>query len=64
MDWYGLIVNVAAVFAGLFIYIGITRTKWGKKFTDYPYAIMLVSVLAACLIGFLLRLVLDRFLPA
>ena len=55
MDWSGLICNLIAIFAGLFIYIGILHTKWGKTHEDYQYAIMLAAVIGACLIGGLLR---------
>lgn len=56
MDWQGLIINLIAIFAGLFIYIGISNTKWGRNHEEYQYAIMLAAVIGACLIGGLLRL--------
>jgi len=55
MDWAGLIINVAAIFAGLALYIVILRTKWGQEHEGYQYAIMLLCIIAACLIGGLLR---------
>ncbi len=57
MDWTGLIINLIAIFAGLFIYIGISNTQWGRDHEEYQYAIMLAAVLAACLIGGVLRMV-------
>ena len=55
MDWRGLFINLIAIFAGLFVYITISNTKWGKEHEDFQYAIMLFSVLGACLIGGVLR---------
>lgn len=49
MDWIGLILNIAAIFAGVFIYIGIAHSKWGKKHENIQFFIMLVSILLACL---------------
>ena len=57
MDYSGLFINLAAIFAGLFVYIGILRTKWGQEHEEQQYAIMLVSVLGACIIGGGLRLI-------
>ena len=50
-----MLINVAAIVSGLFIYIGITNTKWGKEHTDIQYFIMLVSILCAVLVGGLIR---------
>ena len=55
LDWQGLIVNIIAIFAGLFVYIGIANTKWGREHEEYQYAFMLASVLGACIVGGLLR---------
>ncbi len=55
MDWSGLIINVTAIFVGLGIYIAITKSKWGEKHQEYQYAIMLVTILLACLLGGFLR---------
>ena len=55
MDTVNMLVNVAAIFSGLFLYIGISNTKWGKEHSDYPYAMMLVSILFAVLVGGLIR---------
>jgi hypothetical protein len=55
MNTVEFIINASAIFSGLFIYMGIMRTKWGKDHANYQYAIMLVSVLLAALIGGILR---------
>lgn len=55
MDWIGLIINVVAIFVGLFIYIGISYTKWGKKHSDMQFFIMLVSILSPCIIAGIIR---------
>ncbi len=59
MNWSGLIINLVAIFAGLAIYILIMNSKWGKEHEEIQYAIMLVAVLAACLIGGLLRFIIG-----
>lgn len=55
MEWKNLIINVIAIFAGLFIYIGISYTKWGKKHSDMQFFIMLVSILSPVVIVGLIR---------
>lgn len=55
MDWKNLIVNVVAIFVGLTIYIFLMRSEWGKKHNDIQFAIMLFTVLLACLIGGVVR---------
>lgn len=55
LDWAGLIINVAAVFIGLFIYLGVVRTRWGREHFKYQFFIMLVCLLAAVLIAWGLR---------
>lgn len=55
MDYIGLIINIAAIFIGLFIYIGISHTAWGKKHEDMQFFIMLVSILLACAVAGLIR---------
>ena len=55
MDWIGLICNLVALVAGLFLYIGITNSKFGKKYENLQYGIMLVCVIAACVIGGVLK---------
>lgn len=57
MNWIKLILNVAALFAGLFIYIGMVSSKWGKEHTNLQYFLMLTAVLAAVLIGWLLQVI-------
>ena len=64
MDWSGLTINVVAIFVGLGIYIGLSRTKWGREHTEYQYALMLLAILVACVIGYVLRVVMERFLLA
>ena len=61
MDWKGLIGNFIAIFFGLFLYILITNSKWGKSHEKYQYAIMLVCVLLACLFGFGLKFLIGMF---
>ena len=55
MDTPNLIINVTAIFSGLFLYMWLIRTKWGKKHEDFQYGIMLLAVLLAALIGGFLR---------
>ena len=55
MDTANMLINVAAIFAGLLIYIFISNTKWGKKHEQYQYAIMLMAIMAAVLLGGLVR---------
>ena len=55
MNVVEFIVNVTAIFTGLFIYIGAIRSKWGKEHEQHQYAIMLGAVLLAALIGGFLR---------
>lgn len=50
-----MLINVVAILSGLAIYILVCRTKWGKEHDEYQYAIMLGSIMAAVLIGGLLR---------
>lgn len=57
MDWLNMIINVIAIFAGLGIYLGVMYTKWGREHEGYQYAIMLAAILAACLVGGLLRFI-------
>ncbi|MBQ7149134.1 MAG: hypothetical protein IJR96_10345 [Pseudobutyrivibrio sp.] len=55
MDTANMLINVAAILGGLGIYILISNTKWGRAHEQYQYAIMLVAVLAAVLLGGLAR---------
>ena len=44
-----------AIFIGLGVYLIIMHTKWGREHEQYQFAIMLAAVLAACLVGGILR---------
>ena len=55
MDWLNLIINVIAIFAGLALYLVIQNSKWGREHTQYQYAIMLGTILLACIVGGVLR---------
>lgn len=55
MNTANMLINVAAILAGLMFYILITNTKWGRKHEDYQYAIMLIAIMAAVLLGGLVR---------
>ena len=55
MDTANMLINVAAILAGLVLYIFVTNTKWGKDHEQYQYMIMLGTILIAVLIGGLLR---------
>ena len=59
MDWLNMIINVIAIFAGLGLYLVVMHTKWGREHEGYQYAIMLASILVACLVGGLLRYILG-----
>ncbi len=61
MDWIGLIGNVIAIFVGLIIYIIIANTKWGKAHSKAQYAIMLVCIILAVLIGWGIKLLIRHF---
>lgn len=50
-----MLINVAAIVSGLFIYIFICNTKWGKEHEQIQYAIMLMAILFAVLVGGLIR---------
>ncbi len=51
MDTANMLINVAAILGGLGIYIFITNTEWGKMHAQYQYALMLVAIMTAVLIG-------------
>jgi hypothetical protein len=55
MDTANMLINVAAIFGGLLIYIFISHTKWGKDHEDYQYLLMLIAILSAVLLGGLVR---------
>lgn len=58
MDWLNMIINVIAIFAGAWDLSGLSmHTKWGREHEGYQYAIMLAAILAACLVGGLLRFI-------
>lgn len=58
MNYINMLINVAAILAGLFIYIAISNSKWGKAHEEYQYAIMLAAILSAVLIGGCIRILL------
>lgn len=55
MNWIGLASSVIAIFLTLGIYIGFVNSKLGKKLADYQYAIMVVIIIIACVIGWVLK---------
>ncbi|CBK73731.1 hypothetical protein CIY_08570 [Butyrivibrio fibrisolvens 16/4] len=55
MDTANMLINVAAILAGLVLYIFVTNTKWGKDHEQYQYMIMLGTILVAVIVGGLLR---------
>ena len=55
MEYSSLVINVIAIVFGLCIYIGIVNSKWGKEHAEYQYGIMLAAIMAAVLIGGLIR---------
>ena len=55
MDTANMLINVVAILTGLFLYIGVTNTKWGKEHEGYQYAIMLGTILFAVLVGGFIR---------
>lgn len=59
MDWKGLISSVAALFAGLLLYILFVNSKIGKKYEHYQYAVMVAVIIAACVIGGILKYLLG-----
>ncbi|MDD6428953.1 hypothetical protein [Candidatus Weimeria sp. HCP3S3_B5] len=55
MRFEGVTTNFVCLVAGVFIYLGIMHTGWGKAHTRYQVFIMIVSIAAACLVGGLIR---------
>ena len=55
MDTANMLINVVAILAGLGFYILITNTRWGKAHEDFQYGIMLMAIMAAVLLGGLVR---------
>lgn len=62
MDWFGLIINIISIFGGLFLYLLLMRTKWAQKESrNLSYLVLLIAIIAACVLGFLLRVILNHF---
>ena len=55
MKFWDVLINVAALFAGLAIYIIVMKTPFGKKHEDLQFPFMLAAVIIAVLIGGLIR---------
>ena len=55
MNYIPMLINVAAIFSGLALYILISNSKWGKAHEDFQYAIMLGAILFAVLVGGFIR---------
>ena len=55
IDTVGILINVGAVFLGLFIYIKIMRSEWGQEHRNLQFLIMFICLLAAILIGWGVR---------
>ncbi len=62
MDWAGMIINLVAIALGLGVYIGIMNSKFGQEHTEYQYAIMLGTIILACLIGGLMRVIVGMIM--
>ncbi len=60
MDWIGIIVNMTVIFVGLFLYLGIMHTEWGKAHEKQHFIVMLVALLVACVVAGGLRMVLEN----
>ncbi|MCR5452753.1 MAG: hypothetical protein K6F00_09020 [Lachnospiraceae bacterium] len=56
MEFKEVLINVAAIFAGLIIYIVIMKTPVGKKHENMQYLIMLIALIGAVIVGYLIRL--------
>ena len=57
MEFTKVIVNVAAIFAGLAIYILIMKTPFWKKHDDLQYLFMLISLIGAVIVGYLIKII-------
>ena len=55
MNYVSLIINVAAIMAGLALYIVLVNSKWGKSHENFQYAIMLAAIMFAVLVGGFVR---------
>ena len=62
MNWMGMLINLFAIICGLAAYIGIMNSKFGKEHANLQYAIMLLTIILACLVGGLLRVVVGYFM--
>lgn len=55
MNWVGIITNFVCLIGGVLIYLAIMHTKWGKAHTKYQVFIMIAAIVAACVVGGLIR---------
>ena len=62
MNWVEMLINVVAIFGGLGLYIAVMNSKFGRTHEQWQYAIMLVTIICACLIGGVLRVVVPLFM--
>lgn len=51
MEFTKLIINVATVFIGLFLYLAVMNSPIGKKYEKYQYAIMAACIILAIIVG-------------
>lgn len=62
MNWIGLLINIVALFAGFFIYIGIYHTRLGDKLDKYKYPVLLAILIIVCIIGGFMKFVFSNIL--
>ncbi|MBQ6133469.1 MAG: hypothetical protein IJI65_04910 [Lachnospiraceae bacterium] len=55
IDTIGILINVGAVFLGLFIYVKIMRSEWGQEHRNLQFIIMFACLLGAILVGWGIR---------
>lgn len=60
MDWSGVITSFICLIGGVLIYLGIMRTSWGKARAKYQVFIMIIAIVAACVVGGLIRYLIFR----
>lgn len=60
MDWIGVITSFICLIGGVLIYLGIMHTKWGKSKVKYQTFIMIISIVAACVVGGIIRYLIFR----
>ena len=60
MDWIGVITSFICLIGGALIYLGIMHTKWGKSKAKYQTFIMIISIVAACVVGGIIRYLIFR----